>query len=89
MENWGACYHLDLEQSFIAIIQQIARLPSVDAYNAQEQLSTESQSHWRRILVHEHLNAVVEAGLHAVLLGEFALHVGGEPDASQRPRLGE
>jgi hypothetical protein len=40
-------------------------------------------------LVDKHLDAVVEIRLHAFLFGELALHVGGKPDASQRPRLGK
>jgi hypothetical protein len=89
IEAMGASYHLDLEQSFVAVIQQVAGLPPVYPYDTQKQLPAQPQCHWRRILVDKHLNAVVETGLNAVLLGEFALHVGGEPDAGQRPRLGE
>lgn len=85
----GASYHLDLEQSFVAVIQQVASFPPIYAHDTEQQLATQAQSHWRRVLVDEHLYAVIETGLDAVFLGKFALHVGGEPDAGQRPRLGE
>jgi hypothetical protein len=82
-------YHLDLEQRFIAVVEQISRLAPVDSDDAEKQLPAQAQSHWRRRLVDHDLDAVFQVRRDAFLLGELALHIGREPDAGQRPRLGE
>ena len=81
-------YHLDLGESIVAVVQEISRLPAVDLDDAQQQLSAQTQGHWGLARGDDALDILLQIRGEHVLLGEFLLQVGRQPDASQRPRLG-
>jgi hypothetical protein len=56
-------YHLDLNKSFIAIIQQIVCFPAIDSDYTQEKLTGKSQSHRRLVWCDDGLHTVLDAGL--------------------------
>lgn len=81
-------YHLDFEQGFVAIVQKVTCLSAIDPHHTQEELPTQAQGHWR-LPIHNGAHTTLDVGLQDMCLGEFALEVGREPDASQRPGLGQ
>lgn len=83
----GGTYHLDLHQSFVAIVQQVSCLAAVDPHDTKKQLASQSQRHGCLTGGDDLLDTLGEVRLQDVLFGQLALQVGGEPDSSQRPGL--
>ena len=53
-------YHLDFEQSFIAIIQKIAGLSAVNSHHTKQKLAAEAQSHWGGALIDNGIDATLD-----------------------------
>lgn len=79
----------DLAKGFRAIIQKVPSLPAVDPDHTQQQLSTQTQSHGRLALANDILDIILEVRLQNVLLCEFALQVGSQPNTRQWAGLGQ
>lgn len=45
--------HFDLQEGFIAVVQEILGLPAIDADDAQEQLAAETEGHELYFLAHD------------------------------------
>lgn len=77
-------YHLDLHQSFVAIVQQVAGLAAVDADNTEQQLAAKTEGE-RRIIAgsDDGVDTVLEVVLKNLDLGDLALLVGREPCLGQ------
>jgi len=84
-------HNLDLRQRLLRVIHQIFDLPSVDLRDTEQQLPTQPQGHGSVVaaLAHDVSDIGLKVGGEDILLGELALQVGSEPDASQRPCFGE
>jgi hypothetical protein len=68
-------YHLDLHQCFIAIVQEISRFATVDAYHAEKKLATQAKRKRGLIRSDDGFDAVLQVVLQNVCLGELALHI--------------
>jgi hypothetical protein len=79
----------DLGKSLGTIIKKVPRLPTVDPDNTQQQLSTQTQGHGRLALANDIFYIVLEIRLQHILLCEFALQVGSQPNTRQRSGLGQ
>ena len=79
----------DLGERVGTIIKKVPRLPAVDPDHSQQQLSTETQGHGRLALTDDILYIVLKVRLQDILLCEFALQVGSQPDTRQRSGLGQ
>ena len=79
----------DLGERVGTIIKKVPRLPAVDPDHAQQQLSTKTQSHGRLSLADNILHIVLKVRLQHILLCEFALQVGSQPNTRQRSSLGQ
>ena len=73
----------DLGERVGTIIKKVPRLPAVDPDHSQQQLSTETQGHGRLALTDDILYIVLKVRLQDILLCEFALQVGSQPDTRQ------
>lgn len=82
-------YNLDFVQRLVAVVQQVFGLPAVDFHHTEKQLRTQSQRHGSLPLADDVSHIVFEIGSKHILFGEFALEVGGQPDAGQRACLGQ
>jgi len=80
---------LDLGERVGTIIKKVSSLPAVDPDNTQQQLSTQAQRHGRLALADDVFYIVLEVRLQHVLLCEFTLQVGSQPDTRQRSGLGQ
>ena len=79
----------DLAEGFRAIVQKVPSLPAVDPDHTQQQLSTQTQSHGRLALANDILHIILEIRLQNILLCEFALQVGSQPNTRQWAGLGQ
>ena len=79
----------DLAESFRTVVQKVPSLPAVDSDHTQQQLTTQTQSHGRLALANDILDIVLEIRLQNVLLCEFALQVGSQPNTRQWAGLGQ
>lgn len=79
----------DLAEGFGTVVQKVPSLPAVDSDDTQQQLSTQTQSHGRLALADDVLYIILEIRLQHVLLCEFALQVGSQPDTRQWAGLGQ
>jgi hypothetical protein len=79
----------DLGERIGTIIEKVPRLSAVDPDHSQQQLSTQTQSHGRLALAYDVLYIVLEIRLQDILLCEFALQVGSQPNTRQRSCLGQ
>ena len=77
----------DLGERVGTIIKKVPRLPAVDPDHSQQQLSTETQGHGRLALTDDILYIVLKVRLQDILLCEFALQVGSQPNTRQRSGL--
>lgn len=80
---------LDLGEGVRTIIKKVPRLPAVDSDHSQQQLTTQTQSHGRLALADDVLYIVLKVRLQHILLCEFALQVGSQPNTCQRSGLGQ
>ena len=79
----------DLGKSLGTIIKQVPRLPTVDPDDTQQQLSAQTQGHGRLALTNDILYIILEIRLQHILLCEFALQVGSQPNTRQWAGLGQ
>ena len=79
----------DLAESFRAVVKKVPSLPAVDSDHTQQQLSTQTQGHGRLALSNDILDIILEIRLQHVLLCEFALQVGSQPNTRQWAGLGQ
>ena len=79
----------DLAEGFGAVVKKVPSLPTVDSDHTQEQLSTQTQGHGRLALANDILHIILEIRLQHILLCEFALQVGSQPDTRQWAGLGQ
>ena len=79
----------DLGERVGTIIKKVPRLPAVDPDHSQQQLSTETQGHGRLALTDDILYIVLKVRLQDILLCEFALQVGSQPNTRQWAGLGQ
>lgn len=77
-------YHLDLHQSFVAIVKEIAGLATVDTDDAEQQLSTETEREGRVIGSNDSVDTVLKIVLQDLHLGDLPLLVGRQPCLGQR-----
>lgn len=80
---------LDLGEGIAAIVEEVPSLPTVDPDNTKQELTAQTKSHGRLALANDILHIVFEVRLEDILLCEFALQVGGQPNARQRASLGQ
>jgi hypothetical protein len=80
-------HHLDFEQSLVAVIHKISRLPTVNSDNTQQQLSAKAQRHRRLALVYYSIDACFDVLLQNMCFVQLALKIGRQPDTGQRPCL--
>lgn len=73
----------DLAEGFGTVVEEVPSLPAVDSDDTQQQLSTQTQSHGRLALADDVLYIVLKIRLQHILLCEFALQVGSQPDTRQ------
>lgn len=79
----------DLAEGFRAIVQKVPSLPAIDSDHTQQQLSTQTQSHGRLALADDVLHIIFKIRLQNILLCEFALQVGSQPNTRQWAGLGQ
>lgn len=79
----------NLAEGFRTVVQKVPSLPTVDSDHTQQQLSTQTQSHGRLALANDILDIILEIRLQNVLLCEFALQVGSQPNTRQWAGLGQ
>jgi hypothetical protein len=80
---------LDLGERVGTIIKKVSSLPAVDPDHSQQQLSTQTQRHGRLALADDVLYIVLKVRLQDILLCEFALQVGSQPNTRQWSSLGK
>lgn len=85
----GNNYLFDVGKRHARILKQIAGFSAVDASDTEKKLATQSKGHRCGALIDHNLDALANIRRDAILLGQLALQIGGKPDASQRPRLGQ
>lgn len=79
----------DLAEGLGAVVQKVPSLPAVDSDHTQQQLSTQTQSHGRLALADDVLHIIFKIRLQNILLCEFALQVGSQPNTRQWAGLGQ
>lgn len=76
-------YHLDFPKRVGAVVEQIACLSAVDAYNTEHQRAAQAQRE-RRLRSHDLVDVLLNLVLQDLLLGELFFGIGGQPNVSQR-----
>lgn len=76
-------------QSIAAVVHQVFRLLVVDFADTQQQLPRQSQGHWRLGISNDILHIGIQVRVEDLCLRELPVEIGGQPDASQWPGLGE
>lgn len=65
------------------------RLPTVDAHETNEKLSTQTKGHWRLSIVDDFIDIVLDVLLENVVLVQLLLAIGSQPDLGKRASLGQ
>jgi len=82
-----ATYQLDLHESFIAIIEEITRLSTVDADDTEKQLTRQPKRQRSLIGIDNIVHVFFNVCLETIAFGQLALDVCCKPDLGQRASL--
>lgn len=77
-------YHLYLHQGFIAVVEEVSGLATIDSDDTEQELAAEAEGEWCLAGGDDSIDTVLQVVLQHLYLGHLALLVSREPRLGQR-----